>query len=83
MRTAEEAGADRLDPQAQLYLKLAKESLDKGKARMEADEHETADRLLRKAEADAELARAIARSVSARAEAEEAKKTVGKIKTVQ
>lgn len=81
IRAAEEAGADR-DPQAQLYLKLAKENLDKGKARMDADDNEIADRALRKAEADGELARGIARSRSAEAEAEEAKKALGKIKPI-
>jgi hypothetical protein len=81
IRAAEEAGADR-DPEAQLYLKLAKENLDKGKSRMDAEDNEIADRALRKAEADGELARGIARSRTAQADAEEAKKALGKIKPI-
>ena len=81
VRAAEEAGADR-DPEAQLYLKLAKENLDKGKSRMDAEDNEIADRALRKAEADGELARGIARSRAAQADADEAKKALGKIKPI-
>lgn len=82
MRAAEEAGAEK-DPQSQLYLKLAQENLDKGKVRMEADDNEIADRALRKAEADGELARGIARSKRAQAEADDARKTLTKIKPVE
>jgi len=82
VRAAEEAGAEK-DPQSQLYLKLAQENLDKGKVRMEADDNEIADRALRKAEADGELARGIARSKRAQAEADDARKTLTKIKPVE
>jgi hypothetical protein len=81
IRAAEEAGAEK-DPQAQLYLKLAQENLDKGKQRMEADDNEIADRALRKAEADGELARGIARSKTAQAAADEAKQALSKIKPI-
>ncbi len=82
VRAAEEAGADRIDPQAQLYLKLAREGLDKGKTQMEASDNDRADRSLRKSEADAELARELARRQNARTEAEEAKKILAKLKPV-
>lgn len=82
VRAAEEAGADRLDPQSQLYLKLAREQLGKGKQLMDAEEGEKADRLLRRSEADAELARQIAHLQSARNEAEEAKQILSKLKSV-
>ncbi len=79
VRAAEEAGGDK-DPEALLYLKLARESLDKAKALMEAKDNEPAARLLKKAEADADLARGLARKLTAEAEAEEAKQVLAKIK---
>ena len=82
VRAAEEAGADRLDPQAQLYIKLAREQLEKGKQQMDVEAYEKADRLLRKAEADAELARHIAHLRTAEAEAEEAQQILKQIKPV-
>lgn len=82
VRAAEEAGADKLDPQAQLYLKLARENLDKGKSLMDAEDFERADRSLRKSEADAELARGLARKKAAQDAVEEAKKTLSKLKPV-
>lgn len=78
VRAAEEAGADK-DPEAELYVKLAREQLDKGREVMTDGQNERADRLLRRAEADADLARGIARSKTAAAEAEEAKKSVEKM----
>lgn len=79
VRAAEEAGGDK-DPEAQLYLKLARESLEKAKGMMDKEENELALRLLKKSEADADLARGIARKLSAEAEAEEAKKMLAKLK---
>jgi hypothetical protein len=81
VRAAEEAGGDK-DPEALLYLKLARESLEKAKANMEQENNEIALRLLKKAEADADLARGIARKLTAEAEAEEAKKMLAKLKPV-
>jgi hypothetical protein len=81
VRAAEEAGADK-DPEAQLYVKLAREQLDKAREVMTDGQNERADRLLRRSEADADLARGIARSKSAQAEAEEAKKAIKKMATV-
>lgn len=78
VRAAEEAGADR-DPQAQLYLKLAREGLEKAKIAMENEENERADRILKKSEADAELARGLARQVNAEREAEEMREAIKKV----
>lgn len=82
VRAAEEAGADRVDPQAQLYLKLAREGLEKGKAQMETSDNDRASRSLRKALADAELALELARRQTARDEADQAKKVLEKLKPV-
>src|SRR5262245_45270215 len=82
VRAAEEAGADKLDPQSQLHLKLAREQLEKGKGLMDEDEHEKADRLLRRSEADAELAREIAHRTTAQQNADDAKKILKKLKPV-
>jgi len=82
VRAAEESGADKLDPQSQLYLKLAREQLDKGKGLMNEGENEKADRLLRRSEADAELAREIAHLQAAQAGAEDARKMLSKLKPV-
>jgi outer membrane PBP1 activator LpoA protein len=81
VRAAEEAGADK-DPEAQLYLKLAREQLDKARELMTEGQHERADRLLRRSEADADLARGLARSKGAAAEAEAAKKAIANINSV-
>ena len=82
VRAAEEAGADRLDPQSQLYLKLSREQLAKGKQMMDEEENEKAGRLLRRSEADAELARQIAHLKAAEAAADEAKRILAKLKPV-
>lgn len=79
IRGAEEAGGDR-NPEALLYLKLARESLEKAKALMEDENNEAANRLLKKSEADADLARGLAREVTAEAEADEAKQVLSKLK---
>lgn len=82
VRAAEEAGADKLDPQSQLYLKLAREQLEKGRSLMNEGENEKADRLLRRSEADAELAREIAHLQTAQSGADDAKKALKKLKPV-
>ena len=81
MRAAEEAGADS-NPEALLYLKLSREALAKGKEQMELKKNELADRNLRRAEADAELARGLARKVSAESEAADAVALLKKLKPV-
>jgi hypothetical protein len=82
VRAAEEAGADTVNPDAKLYLKLARENLAKGKEQMEAEDNERADRSLRKAEADADLARTIARRTTALSEVKEAREKLKKLKPV-
>jgi hypothetical protein len=82
VRAAEEAGADTVNPDAKLYLKLARENLAKGKEQMEAEDNERADRSLRKAEADADLARTIAKRTNALAAVEEALGKLQKLKPV-
>jgi hypothetical protein len=79
IRAAEEAGADR-EPQAELHLKLAHEQLDKAKALMDKDDNEEAARLLQRASADAEVARAYARKVGTVKQADDAQAQVDKLK---
>ncbi len=79
IRGAEEAGGDR-NPESLLYLKLARESLEKAKALMEDEKNEAAARLLKKSEVDADLARGIARKITAEGEADEAKQVLSKLK---
>ncbi|WP_437303150.1 DUF4398 domain-containing protein [Sorangium sp. So ce388] len=75
IRAADEVGAE-TDPQATLHLKLAREQLEKAKKLIEAEDNESAARLLQRAEADAELALAIAKARSTEAQAQEALKQV-------
>jgi hypothetical protein len=60
IRGARELDADAL-PRGALHVKLAEEQLDKAKAYIEDDMNERADLALRRAQADAELAIALAR----------------------
>ncbi|WP_437670034.1 DUF4398 domain-containing protein [Sorangium sp. So ce131] len=78
-RAADEVGA-RSDPQATLHLKLAREQIDQAKALMQNEENEAAHRLLLRAQADAELALALAKQRATQAEAQEALKQVEKLK---
>lgn len=75
IRAAEEVGG-KSDPQAALHLKLAREQLEQAKALIQNDDNEAAERLLKRAEADAELALAIAKQRNTQAEAEEAMRQV-------
>ncbi|WP_437585991.1 DUF4398 domain-containing protein [Sorangium sp. So ce1000] len=79
IRAADEMGAGS-DPQATLHLKLAREQLEQAKQQMQAEENASATRLLQRAEADAELALALAKVRSTQAEAQEALKQVEKLK---
>ncbi len=74
IRGAEEVGATKV-PRAALHLKLAEEQTDKAKRLMEDDYNDRAELTLRRAQADAELAIAIAKEheTVAKAEAEQAK----------
>ncbi len=70
-RSANELGAQN-NPKAQLHLKLAEEQLQKAKVAMEHDDNKSAERLLTRAKADAELAVALTREDNAKAEASKA-----------
>lgn len=64
LRAAEEVGADRV-PQAELHAKLAKEQLASAKKLMEEGDNAEAERVLKRAKADAELAVALSRKADA------------------
>ena len=69
IRAADELGAARV-PQANLYLVLAKEQAEKGAALLRSNDTERAGMVFMRAEADAELALALARENTAHAEAQ-------------
>ena len=71
IRGATEVGAEQI-PRAALHLKLAQEQVDKARQLMEDEDNEPADQALRRAQADAELAIAIARETQAVQKADEA-----------
>ncbi len=71
IRAAQEVGA-LSSPQAALYLKLAQEEQAKAKALTDDSKNEQADFMTMRANADAELALAIAREASARVKAGQA-----------
>jgi hypothetical protein len=79
IRAAEEAGADQ-NPRASLYLKLAKEEIDKARVLIDNGDNDRAKRMLGRAEADAELARSVARGKKLEDEAQEALEQVDKLK---
>jgi hypothetical protein len=68
-RAAEEFGANE-HPEAQLYLKLAQEQLDEAKSRIERKDMDRVPALLARAQADAELALELSKSIEAKEEAE-------------
>jgi hypothetical protein len=71
IRAAEEAGATTV-PSASLYLQLAKEQLVKAQELAAAGEQAQAESMLRRAEADAEVAVALSRGDADKKEAEQA-----------
>jgi hypothetical protein len=79
IRAAEVAGA-KDEPKATLHLKKAGEQLAQGKA-LAAEEDERAERVLLRAEADADLALALAQEHAAKVEAETANEKVEKMRT--
>ncbi|MBI2393191.1 MAG: DUF4398 domain-containing protein [Deltaproteobacteria bacterium] len=79
IRAASEVGAQS-DPKAALHLKLAQEQRDKAEALMKDGKNEEAEGLLMRAEADAELALALARSAQMKAQAEKAIEEVQELK---
>lgn len=79
-RSARELGAERT-PNAALHLKLADEQIGQARTLMKDDEHKKADRVLQRAQSDAELAVMLAKEQSALGEAGEAKARVNQTKT--
>ncbi len=67
-RAAHEVGAERV-PKADLQFKLASDEIANGRALMKNGDNAKADLMFQRADADAELALALAREDSARAEA--------------
>jgi hypothetical protein len=80
IRAAEEVGADRV-PQAQLHLQLAKEQSDRAKKMIGDGDREEARFVLARAEADANLALALARDAHEQHEAQVASDRVTSLKT--
>ncbi len=70
VRGAREVGAEGV-PQASLQLRLAEENIAQARAAMAEDDNELADRLLQRAQADAELALSLARENKARNDAQQ------------
>ncbi len=79
IRGAEEVGAKDV-PKAALHLKLAQEQHDKAVALINDDNNERAEYVLMRAEADAELAVALAREANQKAEAEKLRDQVEELK---
>jgi hypothetical protein len=79
VRAAEEVDAKEL-PKAALYLKLAQEQIEKAKLWIENRENERALWVLRRAEADAEVAIALAKEKRWSDEADRALKEIQKLK---
>jgi hypothetical protein len=79
VKGAEVGGANE-DPKAQLHLKLANEQIEKAKKLIADDENEEAARLIERAQADADLALALAEQGKALREAKDADEQLGKLK---
>jgi hypothetical protein len=79
IRAAEEVGATH-SPEAALHLQLAKEQFEHAQKLTDEKEKGRADRLLQRAQADAELSLALARTESEKAEAMGA---INKVKTLK
>lgn len=72
LRAAEVAGAQN-SPQSALHLKRAREQVDNAKALMQEGENERAEWVLRRAQADADLALSLAHEENQRKKAAEVK----------
>lgn len=79
LRVAQEFNAT-ADPQAALHLKLAQEQLEQAKQMLADDNNKRAEYVLMRAEADAELAEALARESQLKAQAQQAQDDVRKAK---
>jgi hypothetical protein len=69
IRAAEEVGAERI-PEAERYLTFARQQMSDAERLLTENEYEAAELVLRQAEADAELAMALAREVPLRNDAQ-------------
>jgi hypothetical protein len=78
LRAAEVAGAQN-SPQSALHLKRAREQLDTGKGLIRDGENERAEWVLRRAQADADLALSLATEEVQRKKAAEAKEEVERL----
>jgi len=79
VRAAEEVGAENT-PKAALHLKMARDHLRNAEALIVEEEYEDAALILKRAEADADLALTLAREAQARGEAEAALRKVQELK---
>jgi hypothetical protein len=71
VRAAREVGAENV-PQAELHVKLAQDQIAKARRLIDSGDNDRAAWMLRRADADAELALALAREASTRTEAQRA-----------
>lgn len=76
---AEVAGAAE-DPKAALYLKLAREGLDRAKALIADDRNEEARAVIERAQADADLSIALAKESQAKRQAADTREQVEQLK---
>ena len=82
-RGAVEVGAES-NPEAQLHLRLADEAIDRAKHAMADGDNQAAEYQLVRAQADADLALALAREQGARAEAQRAQQKANSLRaTIQ
>ncbi len=79
IRAAEEVGASRV-PQAQLHLQLAKEQCDRAKVMIDKGDRDEAALVLTRAEADANLAVALARNAQ---EVQQAQVAIDKVNNLK
>lgn len=79
VRAAEAVGAE-IHPQAALHLKMARDQIREAELLIKEDENERAEMVLERAEADAQLAMALAQEKQVKAEAATAKRKVEELK---
>jgi hypothetical protein len=79
VKGAEVGGANE-EPKAALHLKLAREELTKAQNMINDGENEDAARMVARAQADADLALALAKQAAARKDTAEAKEQIDQIK---
>ncbi|MET0390400.1 MAG: DUF4398 domain-containing protein [Polyangiales bacterium] len=80
IRGARELGAQSSPPRAALHLQLAQEQVEKAKRYIADGEHERAELALRQAQADAELAIALARNEEMKQKADATRAKVDRLK---